>query len=149
MTSNEQIAAFDAALSALFRAFAIREKRFSTSDGQSAYSPHVSETLAFLDKHPGARAKDLGAFLGVTPTTTQSILDRLIDRDLVRRDHQQLKGRAIALFLTDKGNDLRTSVVEQNLANCDRMLNALPEPERSQFVESISRIASAVSNNDG
>lgn len=144
MRMDEHIAAFDQALSALVRAFTVNERRFPAAEGRVTFNPHDFETLAFLKANPGARAKDIGDCLGVKPTTIQSIIDRLIRRGLVRRDDTSLKGRAVALFLTDEGVSLRAAIERQNLANCEKMLSALPETEREAFVLSIRKIARAI-----
>ena len=145
MSLDAQIAMFDDALSTLVRTFTVNERRFPAAEGRATYSPHDFESLGFLDANPGSRAKDIAAFLDLKPTTMQSIVDRLINRGLVRRDDRHLKGRAIALFLTDEGVSLREAIKRQNLANCERMLQALPEANRAAFVKSISTIAKSVS----
>lgn len=144
MDLNEHIVIFDHALSTLIRTFTINERRFPSAEGRMAYSAHDFETLAYLDHWPGARAKDLGEHLGVKPTTTQSIIDRLVGRGLVRRDAAYLKGRAVALFLTEQGGSIQAAIQRQNLANCETMLSALTESERNAFVSSIAKVAAAV-----
>lgn len=144
MTTKEQIAVFDRALSTLIRTFTVNERRFPAAEGRMAYSAHDFETLAFLEEHPGTRAKDLGEHLGIKPTTTQSIIDRLVQRQLVRRDETYIKGRAVALFLTDEGQSLQASIQRQNRSNCELMLTALSKAERGAFVQSIAKIAAAV-----
>ena len=144
MDLNEHIVIFDHALSTLIRTFTINERRFPSAEGRMAYSAHDFETLAYLDHWPGARAKDLGEHLGVKPTTTQSIIDRLVGRGLVRRDAAYLKGRAVALFLTEQGGSIQAAIQRQNLANCETMLSVLTKSERSAFVSSIAKIAATV-----
>ena len=121
------------------------ERQNPTAKGKASYSPHDAETLAFLAAKPGAPAKSVGAHLGVSPTTTQSIIDRLQKRGLVRRDQKALKGRAVAIFLTEKGLSLQAAIQRQNLLNCEQMLSALPEKERASFVRSITKIVKSVS----
>ncbi len=145
MAKQPQIEALDAALSALIRTYTINERQNPAAEGKATYSPHDFETLGYLDARPGAPAKALGAHLGTSPTTTQSIVDRLEKRGLVRRDQQALKGRAVAIFLTGKGQSLQASIKRQNLLNCEQMLNALPDRERAAFVRSITRIVETVS----
>lgn len=148
MHRQDQIAAFDVALSTLIRTFTINERKHPAAEGQAIYNARDFETLGYLASHPGAPAKDLGLHLGVSPTTTQSIVDRLRRKGLIIRDQDALKGRAVAIFLTEDGRSLQAAIARQNRSNCEHMLNCLPAAEREAFIKSISKIAETVSRND-
>jgi DNA-binding MarR family transcriptional regulator len=90
-------------------------------------------------------AKDAADYLGVRSTTMQSVVDRLHKRELLRRDSAALKGRAVALSLTDEGMKFRQELHAQNLKNCKQMLASLPAQDQSAFVSNMATIARAFS----
>ena len=128
----------------LLRAFHVNERAFPIAEGRIPYSPHVFSTLGFVAERPGARASDLGEFLGVRPTTTSSLIARLVGRGLIEKRSHPEDGRAIALYLTEEGADLFAAIRRQDVRNMELMLSALSEAERTQFIEMMQRVAATV-----
>jgi DNA-binding MarR family transcriptional regulator len=85
----------------------------------------------------------LANFLGVAPTTAQSVIDRLIKRGLLARTRHATNNRAVALSLTDEGVAVRSAINAQDRANCQAMLAALPVKVQGSFIAQLSQIASA------
>jgi DNA-binding MarR family transcriptional regulator len=54
----------------------------------------------------GLRVGDLAVKLGVTPPTVTTILDRLVDHRLVRREDDPVDRRLVIVRLTSQGRDL-------------------------------------------
>lgn len=142
MDQSEQL---DAAISTLLRLLTIDERRLSADLGTVPFNPIDLETLSYLHRHPGSVAKDIAAYLGVQSTTMQSVVDRLQKRGLLQRDKSALKGRAVALTLTREGMAFRQHIHVQNLKNCEQMLECVPENERANFVQNMSKIAAKFS----
>ena len=140
-----QIEQLDAAISTLLRVLIIDERRLSSNLGSAPFNPIDLETLSFLHLHPGSLAKDAASYLGVRSTTMQSIVDRLHKRGLLKRDNAALKGRAVALTLTEEGLKFRQEMHAQNLKNCEQMLASLSTQDQSRFIENMSRIAATFS----
>ncbi len=142
MNQSEQL---DAAISTLLRLLTIDERRLSADLGTVPFNPIDLETLSYLHRHPGSVAKEIAAYLGVQSTTMQSVVDRLQKRSLLQRDKSALKGRAVALTLTKEGMAFRQHIHIQNLKNCSQMLEYVPENERANFVQNMSKIAAKFS----
>ena len=140
-----QIEELDLAISTLLRVLTIDERRLSSNLGSGPFNPIDLETLSFLSRHPGSLAKDAASYLGVRSTTMQSIVDRLHKRGLLQRDKVALKGRAVALSLTDEGIKFWQEVQVQNLENCRQMLASLSDHDRSGFVRNMNTIAATFS----
>ena len=141
----DEIEQLDSAISTLLRVLTIDERRVSSSLGSVPFNPIDLEMLSFLHRHPGSLAKDAATYLGVRSTTMQSTVDRLHKRGLLQRDKTLLKGRAVALSLTEAGIMLRQELQTQNLKNCTQMLASLPDQERSGFVRNMTSIAAMFS----
>jgi DNA-binding MarR family transcriptional regulator len=139
----------DVAISTLLRLLTIDERRLSTGLGTIPFNPLDLETLSYLHLYPQSVAKDVANYLGVRSTTMQSVIDRLHKRGLVTRDATALKGRAIALALTEQGMAFREQIQAQNIQNCRQMLAHIDENERDVFVKNMEIIAARYSNESG
>jgi DNA-binding MarR family transcriptional regulator len=136
----------DASISTLMRVLTIDERRLSSDVGPAPFNALDLETLSYVHRHPGSVAKDAAAFLGVRATTMQSVIDRLHKRGFLKRDMSALKGRAVALTLTEEGMAFRQRLHAQNLKNCREMLKCIDETERDDFVRNMTRIAGTMSS---
>lgn len=136
----------DLAIGTLLRMLTIDERRLSTGLGTTPFNPLDLETLSFLHRCPQSVAKDVADHLGVRSTTMQSVIDRLHVRGLVLRDATALKGRAVALTLTEKGMAFRKQLQAQNIQTCGQMLAYIDEAERDVFVKNMAIIASRYSD---
>lgn len=128
----------------VLRVFTVDETRFPAAEGRIKYNPVDFQTLYFLSEHPGCKNAELAKFLGIAATSAQSVCDRLIRRGFVERDRSDTSQRAVALSLTDEGESIIAAIHLQDLANCERMLKALPADERRAFVSQVTAIARAL-----
>jgi DNA-binding MarR family transcriptional regulator len=141
----DQTEQLDAAIGTLLRVLTIDERRLSSDIGALPFNPLDLETLSYLQRHPDSVAKDAAIYLGVRSTTMQSVVDRLHKRGLLKRDKSALKGRAVALTLTEEGMKFRQQMHSQNLKNCEQMLQCVPEDERLRFIQNMTEIAATFS----
>jgi DNA-binding MarR family transcriptional regulator len=135
----------DVAIGTLLRLLTIDERQLSTDLGTIPFNPIDLETLSYLHRYPQSVAKDVANHLGVRSTTMQSVIDRLHKRGLVMRDATALKGRAVALTLTEQGMAFREQIQAQNIQNCQQMLAHIDENERDVFVKNMEKIAARYS----
>ncbi len=143
MTQAETL---DTAIGTLLRLLTIDERRLSSDLGTIPFNPLDLETLSYLHRIPHSVAKDVANHLGVRSTTMQSVIDRLHQRGLVARDASTLKGRAVALSLTEDGLAFRKQIHAQNIQNCQQMLAYIAEGEREAFVKNMATIAARYSS---
>lgn len=136
----------DVAIGTLLRLLTIDERQLSTGLGTIPFNPLDMETLSYLHRHPKSVAKDMANHLCVRSTTMQSVIDRLHNRGLVTRDATTLKGRAVALTLTEQGLAFREQIQAQNIQNCRQMLAHIDEGERDIFVKNMAMIAAGYSD---
>jgi DNA-binding MarR family transcriptional regulator len=133
-----------ASIRSLLRAFTVDESRYPPAEGKIRYNGPEFQTLHFVGHHPNCSSAALAAFLGVSPTTAQSVIERLIKRGLILRQRSDEDKRAVALTLTQEGEAMRAAINRQDRHNCETMLAALPEAERSAFVMQMAQIARAI-----
>ena len=142
----DQAETLDAAIGTLLRLLTIDERRLASELGALPFNPIDLETLSYLHQFPKSAAKDVANHLGVRSTTMQSVMDRLHKRGLVTRDASALKGRAVALALTEEGIAFRTQIQDQNIENCHQMLACINKNERGVFVKNMATIAARYSD---
>tara|TARA_E500000305_G_scaffold78842_1_gene64651 strand:- start:1295 stop:1756 length:462 start_codon:yes stop_codon:yes gene_type:complete len=131
------------AIRVLLRTFTVDESQFPPGEGQIKYNGSDFQTLRFVQRCPGCRPADIAAFLGVAPTTVQSVVDRLIKRELLERRRRETSKRDVSLFLTPQGEDVAGAIDRQDVSNCQLMLRVLPTEERADFVKNLNKIARA------
>jgi DNA-binding MarR family transcriptional regulator len=128
----------------LLRTFTIDERRFPPAEGQLPYNGADFQALHFIGGQPGCRSTDLARFLGLSATTVQSVVDRLIKRGLVVRGSSERDRRAVALKLTEQGQQVSAAISRQDQANCLHMLSAIDPASHADFVKQLSRIAAGM-----
>jgi DNA-binding MarR family transcriptional regulator len=63
-------------------------------------------SLMFLERHPGVSLQDLAGHLGLTSPSVCKIVDGLVARSMVQRQHSNSDRRKINLALTDAGQNV-------------------------------------------
>ena len=129
---------------ALLREFHVNERAFPIAEGRIPYSPHVFAALGFVAELPGARASDLAKFLGLRPTTNSSLVSRLVSRGLIEKRPHPEDGRAVALHLTEAGEEIYAAIRRQDLRNMELILSALAVEDRPKFIEMMDHVAQRV-----
>ena len=137
----DKISQLDAALSTLVRVLIIQERRISNDISTISFNPLDLEVLSFLGDTPNVPAKNIAAYLKISPTTMQSVIDRLEKRGFLVKDKSALKGRSIAISLTADGVQFRDLMHATNLQNCKFMLEAIDPLDQERFVDSMVKIA--------
>lgn len=133
------------AVTTIMRALKIADTEVRIAHKELNFQPVDIQTLRFLSNHPHSKLSDLGAFLGVVPTTASSVVDRMVERGLVERRRPETDRRSIALTLTEQGAEAFGRLEDEEIATMQIMLDALPEDEREMFVRQMTRIAEKVS----
>ena len=132
------------AVGELLRVFLVNERAFPSAEGRIPYSPHVFKSLGYLADHPGVRASELQAELGVAATTASSLIKRLVQKGWVTRAAHPEDGRAVALTLTSEGHELAAAIRRQDMRNMAVILSGFDRAEQDEFVMMMERAAATV-----
>lgn len=99
--------------------------------------------LVLLLANPGAAPKQVALALALAPPALTALVDRLAARDLVERRKSAHDGRALELWLTDRGQTLarRTQAISRTME--DGLLAALSPAERAMLRELLVKLAAA------
>lgn len=122
-------------------------RRFKIAEAAPSAGSHVRlnpidiQALLFIADNPASTARALGQHLGVVPTTTSALVDRLVRQGLLLRERTETNRRVVSLTLSAEGMDAAQQIVEVQSDHCRQMLEALEPEERQQLVAAIAKIA--------
>ncbi|MDR7416095.1 MAG: MarR family transcriptional regulator [Armatimonadota bacterium] len=100
-------------------------------------------SLVYLRHHPGASLQALAEHLGVTPPTASALVERLVQRGLVRRTADPRERRRVVLELTPAGARLLERAWRATQARLRQKLASL-SPGRLERVREAMKILEEV-----
>ncbi|AVO28203.1 MarR family winged helix-turn-helix transcriptional regulator [Megasphaera elsdenii] len=115
------------------REIARRIKREGLMPGQ----PKILEYLWF---HDGASQKDISRECIIDKSTVTSLLKRMENLDLIRKETRPEDQRGINIYLTDKGWEKAKEIRKVIYATDDAMWQGIPEEEKQQFMRTFHKI---------
>lgn len=141
--TRAQIEALRLSIDTLVRVFKITDSP-SLGPETPKLNPPDMQALLFIANHPDCIATDVGAFLGVVPTTTSALVDRLVRQGLLLRARTEANRRVVLLRLSEVGEDVVDQIIAQQNEHCRIMLGALSESERKAFIGAVQKISVAI-----
>ena len=129
------------AIRALVRRFAISERADVACCGMTVAQAATLETLAVEGP---MRLGDLGARLGIAPSTLTRNFVRLEERGLVKRAADREDARAFRAALTPAGERAAGEVLRQDEAFAASILSRLPASSRHGAVDAVENLLVAV-----
>jgi DNA-binding MarR family transcriptional regulator len=97
-------------------------------------------TLMFLERHPGVSLMDLAGHLGLTSPSVCKIVDGLVARTMVMRQHSDMDRRKISLALTDEGQ----KVLDEARTSTQARLAGLLVPLSAEQCETVFQVLQIV-----
>ena len=141
--SQTQIDTLRLSIDALVRVFRITDSPSLGPDSPKLNPPDM-QALLFVAQNPDCISSDVGGFLGVVPTTTSALVDRLVRQGLLSRARTEANRRVVLLRLTGPGEAVVRQIIAQQNDHCRIMLEALSETERDAFLSAARKIATAI-----
>jgi DNA-binding MarR family transcriptional regulator len=115
---------------------------------ETVRKPHDLRTLEFtvlalVCENPGVSPLRLASALAVTAPSITHTVDRLVGRDLVRREKSDNDGRQFFLHATEAGLQLKAQSTGEVLAREREHVNTLSPGEYALLLELLHKLASA------
>ncbi len=107
------------------------------------------ELLSCLAEHPGARPGELARMLRLAPNTVTTLINALVPRDLVSRTTEDSDRRAVAMRLTESGEQTVRDWQVTNAAILSQAVAALSQAEQRDLgraVPALDALARAIDN---
>jgi DNA-binding MarR family transcriptional regulator len=115
----------------------------SLAEHESEVSLQQYRALIVLGSRGPQRPVDLAEALGVDPSTSTRLCDRLVQKRFISRRRQLGDRREVRLDLTPKGRALVESVTDRRREEIARILAAIPESERDEIVHAFHSFGEA------
>ncbi|MBO9498117.1 MAG: MarR family transcriptional regulator [Novosphingobium sp.] len=96
--------------------------------------------LWLVDDQPGVSQIELGQRLRMDRATTMTIVNRLQNRDLLRRERSETDGRKQALYLTDQGSEALVGAKHAIGEHESWLKSRFTSEEIDKLVEMLARI---------
>lgn len=106
-------------------------------------TPVQYATMQAVANTPGFDQRTLAGVVGFDTSTIGGVIDRLEARGLVTRSASANDRRVRLLTLTDAGRALLEAITPSMLRAQQRMLEPLPEPERTEFLRMLRVLVAA------
>ena len=127
-------------LSCTYQAF----EAYSSSHVRSTgLTPAQFDIIATLGNTAGMTSRELGEKTLITKGTLTGVVDRLVDKKLVRRSAFPGDGRCQIIQLTAQGEKLFASVFPAQLAHMRRAFAQFSEKELAEIGDSLSSLREA------
>jgi MarR family transcriptional regulator, 2-MHQ and catechol-resistance regulon repressor len=124
-------------LSGTYQAFEVYSSAHVRSLG---LTPAQFDIVATLGNTPGMTTRELGEKTLITKGTLTGVVDRLVDKKLVRRVAMPSDGRCQIVQLTAQGERLFARVFPAHLAHMERAFAQLSQKELNGMTEILRRL---------
>jgi len=101
------------------------------------------KTLFFIVDQGGTSPGELASALGVTPTNTTGIIDRLVKQELVSRTENPENRRRLIIRATRQGEDLVTDLRERRAGPMREILDYMSMDELSTLSQGLRSLLKA------
>jgi DNA-binding MarR family transcriptional regulator len=117
-----------------FRLWRASHTRIAAALESVGLTPALFGLLNLIGGLEGANQQELGAAMGVDPSTMVSLIDELEAKGLAKRQPHPTDRRARAVILTAKGRRLRERGREMAMQVEDEVLGGLSATDRSELL---------------
>ncbi len=121
----------------------VRPQQFHDLGEDVKLNPVDIEAILFVGGNPDCIVSNLGAYLGVVPTTTSSIVERLVQRKVLNRLRTDANRRIVILRLTEKGDAIYRSLMECRVESFAKSLDRLSSAERNLLSDLLDKLTTS------
>ena len=111
--------------------------------GRSMSVPQF-RTVLFLERRRGASLSEVARHIGLTLTSTSTMVDVLVKRGLVKRESHSDDRRRVTLTLTDRGTKRLESAREATVARLANLLKDLSMDDRKMISGAMETLKKAL-----
>jgi DNA-binding MarR family transcriptional regulator len=105
--------------------------------------------LFYLGKNEDVKMSELAGIIDAPMSTVTSIVNKLVENDLLNRSHSVEDRRIINVSLSLKGRNIYKKIRSQKDELFDSMLTQLSEKDQAALIKYINILASSLSNPKG
>lgn len=103
-------------------------------------TPKEVQTVFVLGSAEGKTMGEIAAMLGVTVSTTTTIIDRLIEKEYAFRRNGEEDRRQVLVELSEQGRAVYDQMLKKKLRNLEIIFGALSEDEWEMFRKVLNKL---------
>jgi len=111
--------------------------------GRYSMTPSQYQALCAIREHPGIGQSALGKLTSQDRSTVSLVTQLLLDRGLIHRAVNSSDKRSASLRISESGVQMLREVAPAARRAQDRLLSALPEGKRAEFLALLHRLLDA------
>lgn len=119
---------------------AIAANSLVVEDGELSIQQY--RALALISSRAGQRPADLARSLGVTPSTTTTLCDRLVQKGMISR-RAGADRRSVSLFVTSRGRSQLAKIDSRRIALLGDIFTQMPSDTQAVFAAVLSAFIKA------
>jgi DNA-binding MarR family transcriptional regulator len=100
--------------------------------------------IGFVGQKEQVKMSDIAENIAASMSTLTNIVDRLVDKKILIREHSSEDRRAINVSLSELGKTAYQSLAAQKIQTAERLLSQYNEKEQEQFLNHLSSLISSL-----
>ena len=128
----------------ILEAFDNISKIFASMEGDACISKPELLALEYISKDEGLMMSEIGRRLDIRLSTATGIIDRLIEKKLVKRERNHGDRRVVRVSLTYKGRRINEAYQDQKKEIFGMILDVLDPREQNELIMILEKIAVAI-----
>ncbi len=101
--------------------------------------------MGYVGQHQSVKMSDIAESIDAPMSTLTSIVDKLVERKILTREHSSDDRRAINVTLTPNGKINFNTLIELKKQTGEKLLSQLKEKDQAVFLKNIDLLASHLS----
>ncbi len=102
-------------------------------DAKEIFSPVQWHTLYFIKRKKNPLMKEVADFLGITPPSATSLIDGLVESNLLKRNFDKNDRRVVRLAVTTRGKQTLRQGLDTMTGQMKKILACLTQKEQKQL----------------
>ncbi len=100
--------------------------------------------IGFIGRNKNVKMKDIADNIDAPMSTLTNIVDKLIEKKFLSREHSGNDRRVINVMLTDKGKAASKNVISKRKSVAENVLSQFSEKEQATFIKHMNILASSL-----
>ncbi|MFI1584224.1 MarR family winged helix-turn-helix transcriptional regulator [Embleya sp. NPDC020630] len=126
-------------VTALVRSAFLVNAVYAESSRDHGLTPQQGQLLCVLMPQPYGM-RELGEMLGLAKSSLTGLVDRTVQRDLVRREPDPGDRRAVRIALTEQGAELAEEFYAETCRRVEKLPTGLGDADRTRLADLLSRL---------
>ena len=100
--------------------------------------------IVFVGQHKNVKMSDIADNIAAPMSTLTSVVDKLVEKNLINREHSGEDRRVINVSLSTAGKEAYKNLLTQKKKVADRMLSQLSEKDQALFIKYLNDLAATI-----